>query len=303
MTINNKNISASVHQRLLNKAMEASRPFNELLQHFAIERFLYRLSKSPHSNKFILKGALMFSVWGGSVSRLTKDIDFLGNIDNSPDVIVAAMKDVCITKVEADGVDFNSETVTTDRITEGADYEGVRVRIQGSLGNARVAIQVDIGFGDLVVPHPKQIIYPRLLDFPSPELSGYSMESTIAEKFHAMVNLGVLNSRMKDFYDIWMLSRVFDFSGKIQAEAIKTTFDNRKTPIIVNPVVFNSSFSKEMDKIGQWKGFISKAKLSNVPEDFMNVVAQIKMFIEPLVAALSEEQGFRGTWKAPGPWQ
>lgn len=150
MARNIKNTAASVHQRLLNKAKESSRPFNELLQHFAIERFIYRLSKSPHADRFILKGALMFSAWSGPASRPTMDIDLLGRIDNSLDVIAAAMKDACRMDVEADGMSFNAETVTAARITEDAEYEGVRVRLQGDLGNARVSLQIDIGFGDVV---------------------------------------------------------------------------------------------------------------------------------------------------------
>ncbi len=139
----------------------------------------------------------MFTAWEASVSRPTKDIDLLGMIDNSIDVISAAMKEACMQKVEPDGMAFDPESVTATTITEDADYEGVRVRIQGNLGNARISLQIDIGFGDVVVPGISKIVYPTILDFPSPELNGYSMESTIAEKFQAMVRLGILNSRMK----------------------------------------------------------------------------------------------------------
>jgi hypothetical protein len=180
MAGNIKNTAASVHQRLLNMAKESFRPFNELLQHFAIERFIYRLSKSPHADGFILKGALMFSVWSGPGTRPTMDIDLLGRIDNSLEMVAAAMKDACAVDVEADGMSFNGETVTAARITEGAEYEGVRVRVQGGLGNARVSLQIDIGFGDVIVPGPRKVVFPVLLDFPAPELNGYTMESTIA---------------------------------------------------------------------------------------------------------------------------
>ena len=183
-----KNIVASVHQRLLNKAKESSRPFNELLQYFAIERFIYRLSKSPHADKFILKGALMFAAWYRPASRPTMDIDLLGKIDNSLEVITATIKDPCLMDVEADGISFNAETVAAVRITEDAEYEGVRVRVHGSLGKARVSIQIDIGFGDIIVPNPSTVLYPAILDFPAPELKGYTMESTIAEKFQAIAN-------------------------------------------------------------------------------------------------------------------
>lgn len=197
------NIAASVHQRLLNKARETSRPFNEVLQLYACERFIFRLSRSPFAERFILKGALIFSTWSGPASRPTMDIDLLGKLNNDLEVITETMKSISVIAVEDDGLIFHAETVTAARIVEIANYEGVRVRIQGNLGNARVSIQIDIGFGDVVIPGPRRVKYPTILDFPAPEINGYTMESTIAEKCHAMMRLGVLNSRMKDFYDIW----------------------------------------------------------------------------------------------------
>jgi predicted nucleotidyltransferase component of viral defense system len=253
------NIAASVHQRLLNKAKESSRPFNELLQYFAIERFIYRLSKSPHKDQFILKGALMFSAWCGPASRPTMDIDLLGKIDNRLETITDAMKDACLIDIEADGISFNAKTVEAIRITEDAEYEGVRVRVQGSLGNARVSIQIDIGFGDVIVPNAVTVSYPAILDFPAPELKGYTMESTIAEKFQAMVKLGILNSRMKDFYDIWVLSCTFNFKGEILAEAIEKTFEKRNTPVNLDAALFDTSFGRDGDKNVQWRGFILTA--------------------------------------------
>ncbi len=298
-----KNITASVHQRLLNKAKESSRPFNELLQHFAIERFIYRLSKSPHADRFILKGALMFSVWCGPASRPTMDIDLLGKIDNRLEVIIAAIKDACVMDVEADGISFNAETVEAGRITEDAEYEGVRVRLHGSLGNARVSLQIDIGFGDVIVPGPSLVEYPALLDYPAPELNGYTMESTVAEKFQAMVKLGVLNSRMKDFYDIWLLSHMFDFSGEILSAAVEKAFENRNTAITQSPAVFDPSFGKDGNKKAQWQGFIKKAMLTNAPESFGDVIDAVKVFLEPLVVSFGKRRMFRSTWTAPGPWQ
>jgi hypothetical protein len=230
------------------------------------------------------------------------DIDLLGKIDNRLEVIVATMKDTCAMDVEADGMSFNAETVTAARITEAAEYEGVRVRIQGCLGNARVSMQIDIGFGDVIVPGPSKITYPVLLDFPAPELNGYTMESTIAEKFQAMVKLGVLNSRMKDFYDIWILSNIFDFKGETLAEAVGKTFENRNTTITIEPTVFDPSFAKDGDKKAQWQGFIRKTKLADAPEDFEDVIKAVKVFIHPLVVSLTQELPFRSVWTASGPW-
>jgi len=303
MVRNVKNIAASVHQRLLNKAKESSRPFNELLQYFAIERFIYRLSKSSHADKFILKGALMFAVWHGPAHRPTMDIDLLGIIDNSPEVITAAIKDVCLVDVEADGIFFNAETVDAVRITEDAKYNGVRVRVYGSLGNARVSVQIDIGFGDVIVPNASTVSYPTILDFPAPTFKGYTMESMVAEKFQAMVKLGVLNSRMKDFYDIWAMSRTFDFKGKILAEAVEKTFEKRNTPVTLDAALFDPSFGKDRDKNVQWQGFIKKTKLINAPVSFEEVMAAAKLFLEPLASSIFEQRAFKSNWTAPGPWR
>ena len=303
MVRNVKNIATSVHQRLLNKAKETFRTFNELLQYFAIERFIYRLSKSPHADKFILKGALMFAAWHGSVSRPTMDIYLLGKIDNNLEVITAAIKDACLVEVEADGISFNAETVEAIRITEDAEYEGVRVRVHSSLGKARVSIQIDIGFGDVIVPNPNTVSYPTILDFPAPTFKGYTMESTIAEKFQAMVKLGVLNSRMKDFFDIWFLSRTFDFKGELLGEAIEKTFEKRSTPVNLKAALFDPSFGMDKDKDIQWRGFIRKAKLTGAPETFEEIVAAVKLFLEPLAAAIAERKAFNCIWTVPGPWR
>ena len=296
-----KNIAASVHQRLLNKARESSRPFNELLQHFAIERFIYRLSKSPHAGRFVLKEALMFSVWTGSMSRPTMDIDLLGKIENSLESIVAVLKNACEIEVENDGIVFHKDTVSAARITEDADYKGVRGLLRGNLGNIRLFLQVD--FGDVIIPRPGKIKYPVLLDISPPELYGYTMESTVAEKFQAMVKLGLLNSRMKDFYDIWLLSRMFDFKGETLIEAIEKTFENRKTPVTNKPTIFNPSFMKDENKQAQWLGFINQAKLGDAPASFESVAAGIKVFLQPAVASIIDRQTFRLFWAAPGPWR
>jgi predicted nucleotidyltransferase component of viral defense system len=223
-----KDLAASVHQRLLNRARAVGRPFAELLQHYAMERFLYRLSKSPHAPSFVLKGALALTMWGIPRSRTTKDIDFLGQADNSVDSVVITVQGVCLERVEPDGMAFDASTVEGERIIEGADYEGVRVRFGGSLGSARVTMQLDIAFGDAVVPAPQLVAYPTILDFPPPRLKVYSRESTISEKLEAMVRLGLLNSRMKDFFDIWLLSARFSFDGATLSYAIQRTFEARR---------------------------------------------------------------------------
>jgi len=231
------------------------------------------------------------------------DIDLLGNIENNTDLIVAVFKDACETEVENDGIVFHKDTVTATRITEDADYKGVRILIRGNLSSIRLFLQIDIGFGDVVIPKPDRVKYPVLLDFPPPELDGYTMESTVAEKFQAMVKLGLLNSRMKDFYDIWFLSRRFVFKGETLIEAIEKTFEKRKTPLISEPSIFNSTFIKDDTKQAQWQGFIKKTKLTDAPPSFEDVAVGIKIFLQPIVVSMINRQIFRLFWAAPGSWR
>jgi hypothetical protein len=230
------------------------------------------------------------------------DIDLLGKTESNLERIAAVVKDICETEVDDDGIVFHKDNVTATSITEDADYKGVRLLLRGNLGKIRLLLQIDVGFGDVVIPGPGKVKYPVLLDFPPPELHGYTMESTIAEKFQAMVKLGLLNSRMKDFYDIWLLSRMFDFSGETLIEAIEKTFEKRKTPLINEPTVFNLTFMKDDTKQAQWKGFIEKAKLTDAPLSFEDIVAGIKDFLQPIVDSIINNRTFQSFWTAPGPW-
>lgn len=295
-------MAASVRQRLLDKAKETGQPFNEVLQYFAMERFLYRLSNSPYADSFVLKGALMLTVWEAPLTRPTLDIDLLGRIDNRIETIVRVTKEICRQEVEPDGVVFDIATIGAERIAEGADYEGIRVRFRGSLGTARIVMQLDIGFGDVVIPSPESTKYPVLLDLPAPHLRGYSRESTIAEKFEAMAKLGILNSRMKDFFDLWLMSRAFDFDGATLAEAILKTFSTRGTKIPAEPIALTDAFAEDATKAAQWRGFLRRNRLSEAPKDLTEVIMSIGAFIIPISESLAAGHVFKSIWKAPGPW-
>jgi len=296
-----KNVAASVRERLLNKAKKDARPFNEVLQYFALERFLYRLSVSPHASKFVLKGALMLSAWRAPYSRPTMDIDLLGKLKNDVEGVAAVVREVCAQEVEPDGLHFDPTSVAGERIAEDAIYEGVRVRLAGTLGTARVVVQIDVGFGDAVVPAASATELPAILDFPPPKLAGYSRESAIAEKFHAMVKLGTLNSRMKDFFDIWFLSRHFDFDGATLATAIRTTFANRETEVPASPVALAPSFATEPGKEAQWRAFLRVNRLK-ASEGLGEVTDALAGFLGPLARSLAAGEAFAGTWRSPGPW-
>ncbi|MBI1348768.1 nucleotidyl transferase AbiEii/AbiGii toxin family protein [bacterium] len=287
----------------MNSAVASGRPFQEVLQYFAMERFLYRLSQSPHAERFILKGALLFNLWGAPSSRPTRDIDLLGRLNNSVDALVPVFRDVCQLAVEPDGLVFAVETVAGQTIKEDADYSGVRVTFQASLENARVPMQIDIGFGDTVVPDAAFADYPAILDHAQPRLRAYPKETVVAEKFEAMVKLGQLNSRLKDFFDLWLLSRQFEFDGRLLSEAIARTFENRRTAMSAVPIALTAAFANDPIKQTQWKGFVRKSRLAIAPADFPVVVEALGQFLGPLAAALATGQEFALTWRPSGPWQ
>ncbi len=296
------NVAASVHQRLLNQARETKRPFNELLQYYSMERFLYRLSKSPYADKFVLKGALMLVAWKAPVTRPTMDIDLLGKLKNNPDAIGRAMAEVCREGFPGDGVVFDPSSITTTRIAQDANYTGVRVKVRGHLGNARLALQIDVGFGDAVVPKPAAVTYPTILPFPAPKLRGYTRESAVAEKFEAMTKLGILNSRLKDFYDIWLLAREFDFEGALLAKAVRRTFETRGTTVDPKTVALTGEFADDPTKKVQWRAFLRRNRLKDVPETLSDVVGFVAGFLLPIALALTEGPEFSAEWCAPGPW-
>jgi len=300
---NLRNIAASVHHRLLNKSKEAARPFNELFQYYAIERFLYRLSRSSYSERFVLKGALMLMVWKVPTFRSTMDIDMLGKMQNSTDAIIAMVREVCLQEVEPDGIVFDPNSVRGQVITEEADYEGVRLHFRGSLDNARITIQLDVGFGDIVIPSPELMPYPTILDLPEPQIRGYSKESMIAEKFEAMVRRGIMNSRMKDFWDIRLLARQFDFDGKTLAAVLTETFSARHTAIPLDPVAFTEAFIQDKTKQTQWKAFLRKNRLVGDPDNFEEAVTAVSLFLKPVIDCLVNSKAVPVVWTAPGPWQ
>jgi len=273
------NVPASVHQRLLNVARDTGRPFNEVLQYFAMERFLYRLSHSPHKGSFVLKGALLFRVWDVPDSRATRDIDFLAFLDNSPENLAAVFREVCTIEGD-DGLVFDLDSVGAKAIKEDADYEGVRVRFRGLLGKARITMQIDIGFGDKVHPGVVRADYPVILDLPAPALRMYPPETVVAEKVEAMVHLGSLNSRMKDFYDVWRLSRQFEFENSILSEAIRQTFANRGTELMPFGELKAELLENEtLDKL--WSAFLAKSGVT-APKSFHEVLDEIASFLSPL---------------------
>ena len=297
MTRQIKDVPKSVHTRLLNLARKTGRPFGDLFRLYSMERFLYRLSCSPHAAKFVLKGGLMLRVWDASTVRPTKDMDLLGRTSKSVENLVRIVQDACDQEVVPDGLEFERESVSGALIKEDAEYNGVRVRFLGHLGKAEVTMQLDVGFGDAVVPPPVEVDVPTLLEFPPPRLRAYQPETSIAEKVHAMTVLGTMNGRMKDFYDIWLLSRKFRFEREVLRAAIQATFTARKTEIETTPIGLTPEFAREAQ--GRWSAFLRKTGLSDAPTSFADVIAAVADFLLPILApdpATSE-------WPRGGPWK
>ncbi len=295
-------VGASVRQRLLNQARAQERSFQELLQYYAMERFLYRLSKSRHAEQFILKGALLLTAWRAPLSRATMDIDLLGRTSNELEHIRVLFGQLCDAESERDGIEFASESVKVARIKEDADYEGVRVHFRAVLARARIPMQVDIGFGDVVNPGVIEIEYPTLLGFSAPVLRAYPKETVVAEKLEAVTALEMLNSRMKDFFDLWALSRLYDFDGPTLLRAIKATFDHRATAIEARPVGLEDEFANDRAKSMQWTAFLRRSHLNSAPARLDETVSAVREFAHPLLSAAAAGSAFNQKWQAGGSW-
>ncbi len=298
-----KNIVASIHQRLLNASKQTGRAFNDLVLYYAIERFLYRLSQSPYADRVVLKGGLMLNVWNAPVTRVTRDIDLLGKLSNDLDRIAEVVRAVCAVAVEDDGLVFVPETVMARRIAEDAEYEGVRALFKGHFGKVPLAMQIDFGFSDVITPASVPITYPSVLGHSPPQLMAYNRETAVAEKFEAMIKHGELNSRMRDFFDVWVLAQNFAFDGRSLADAIRATFDRRQTTIEIEPVCFSERFITTPAKVAQWKGFIKNSRVAPAPPEFAAVIARVRQFLQPVAHALAEQRDFDRRWLVGGTWQ
>jgi predicted nucleotidyltransferase component of viral defense system len=281
-----KDMGASVRSRLLNISKQRSQPFDLLLNNYVLERLLYRLSQTGHRDRFILKGAMLLTKWFEDPLRPTRDLDFLavGNADQ--DEMVQVFKDVCAVSFN-DGTVFDPESVKVDRIREETEYGGLRITASAKVDTAQIRIVIDIAFGDSVEPGIQEIDLPVLLDFPAPHLRAYVPETVIAEKFQAMVMLGRANSRMKDLYDIWVLSRNFEFKGDKLARAIAATFARRKTEVPPElPDALTAAFAADPLKIQQWNSFVEDVAYK--PGSLADVIKDLATFLMPRAEAARE---------------
>ena len=294
-------VAASVRQRLLNLANQAGGDPNLIWSRYAVERLLYRLGISEFSREFVLKGAALFAAWSNDPHRPTMDLDLLGHGEDSNERMADLFKRICNMEVEGDGLRFDAASIQVAPIREGQEYQGRRVVLMAYLGRMRIPVQVDIGFGNVVTPRAEWIEYPTLLDLPAPRIRACTQPTVIAEKFHAMVLLGIGNSRMKDFYDIHALATHFDFEGAILVQAVKATFKRRKTDVPAElPMALSETFGLDAMKNTQWNAFIRKGGLSQKAPSLMNVLSVLQQFLLPVMTAAAGTGPVPGYWKAGG---
>ena len=298
-----KNVAASVHQRLLNLARAQPTDVNLLFTRYGLERFLYRLGRSPHADSFVLKGAMLFYVWTGAASRPTRDLDLLAHLEADPEQIRRVVQNVCLLAVADDGLEFQPALMQIEATQALRRFGGFRVVVPARLGKVRLQIQIDLGFGDVVTPAPKRIKYPTLLDQPAPELAAYHMETVVAEKVEAIVKLGMTNTRTKDYYDILALASGFAFKGADLASSLAVTFRTRSTTLPSDiPPGLSDEFGLDAAARSRWQAFLKRNKFAGEPA-WAATVAAVRTFVLPALHAAERGKGLAQAWPAGGPWR
>ncbi len=301
-----KNPGASIRERLLDGARKRGEEFNLVLTRYAIERLLYRLSQSPHRDRFVLKGAALYALWASESPSLryrpTRDLDLWGSGSPNAAALITLFREVLGVAVEEDGLRFDAESLQGTVMREAAIYEGCRLSLSGTLDGVRIPLTIDLGFGDAITPPAREELYPTLLPtLPAPRIRAYPRETVIAEKFEALVSLDLTNTRVKDFYDLWTLSQNFAFGGATLLEAVKRTFERRQTafPDAV-PTALTPRYFEDATKLAAWKGFGKRTRLDLPPLSL--VMNQLQGFLWPLTERAKEGTTFSARWTPQNGW-
>ena len=300
-----RNLEASLQQRLRNHAKITGDDVALILIRYINERFLYRLSLSPDRDRFILRGATLFTLWNPEPHRATRDLDLMASGETSSEAIRRIITTACGIPVDPDGVSFLPETMHLETRTEGRAYQGFHLEMMATLGTARPRLEIDIAVGEAVVPPPLEIDLPVLLSMPSPRMQAYQKETTVAEKCEALVSLGLPNTRMKDFYDLWYLCRTFPFSGTLLADSLQATFTRRNTQFPGHglPTALTTEFAGDPLKNRQWNAFLGKSHLAKQAPILSPVVACLREFLQPPLEALADNKPFARHWSPEAKWQ
>lgn len=296
------NIGASVRARLGALAREKGINLELLLVRYAHERLLYRLRESKYRQRFILKGAMLQTIWLADPFRPTRDLDLLGHGDSDPDSLQTVFGEILVIE-RADGVVFDLDGLSVEPIREETEYGGQRIETTARIAGAQLRVRIDLGFGDAITPDADEIVYPVLLDQPAPKIRAYPKETVIAEKLQAIVVLGATNGRMKDFYDLWMMSRHFSFEAALLARAVAATFERRRTPLPAGiPVGLSDAFATNADAVRRWEFFTSRNVLSEQPGSFAEVVATLRGFLMLAIQLAGGSNTDAILWPPSGPW-
>jgi len=294
----------SVQDRLRNAARERGRPFAELLELYAVERCLNRLGRSPYREHFVLKGALLLRHWLGTNTRPTRDVDLLGPVDLDEDGLRKILVELLRADVEADGIDFEIDSIVIRPLRTESTVLGLRAKFDGYLGRTRLRYQVDVGLGDAVFPGPVEVVPGGLLGLPMATVRAYTPYTTVAEKLEAIVVLGDANTRAKDYYDLHHLPRALAFEGSTLVESIRRTFARRATHIPSETLEgLSDAFARNPLHVTRWRAFLAKSGLGATEVDLFGVVAGIRRFAQPALDAARDERPFESHWPAGGPWQ
>jgi len=303
MSPETKDIVSSVRQQLLNISRKRGEDFQFCLTRYALERFLYRLSQSPHAERFVLKGALLLMSWTEEPYRPTRDLDLLGFSDPGSASLVGMLTDICLTAVAPDGLVFDADSLAIEEIRRELDYEAQRIKMMAYLGEVRIPLRIDIAFGDAVSPSPVKTVYPALLELPQAYVRAYRKETVVAEKVQAAIVLGIRNSRMKDFFDLLWLSRLFAFDGRALVGAIQATFNRPKTNLPTRvPFPLTEAFASDPVKQIQWRAFLRKSDISHMPAEIEKVISELASFLVLPLEYASGAKVLDRSWKPGGPW-
>lgn len=293
----------SIRRRLRNELRDRGEDVTLGLPRYAVERFLYRLGRSAHREKFILKGATLFAMWG-TAYRPTRDIDFTGYGSSDPEDVIKAFREICNTPDDVGYLVFDTDSISATPIRDGSEYDGLRLKLRAKLGASEIPVQVDVGFGNAIVPGPEEREYRTILGDPTPRIRAYPPESVVAEKTHAMVMLGERNSRLKDFYDLYALAGAFRFERTTVTQALRATFERRGTAIHAPlPVALAAPFYSDDARATQWRAYVTRNTLTDAPADFIQIGDRLITFLQPIWADLGSGAAGTGQWVDGGPWR
>lgn len=295
-------MSAHIRKQLSQRSTETGENLTFILERFAAQQLLFRLSISEHRNSFALKGAQLLAVWSSEPYRATRDIDLLGWGETSQERLESVFQELCGIEVADDGLIFAKDTIKVDEIRENQEYGGHRVRLRAYLGEAWVNVQVDVGFGDAITPQAVEVQFPSMLDLPPARLTAYPKETVVAEKVEALVRLGLINGRMKDFSDLYYLASEFEFDGQLLAKALIATFSRRRTGLPQDiPVALTEQFYRDGDTMRRWSGFLQTARMSTEAA-LEDVCLKLRDFVLPALRAAASDADFDMTWRPDDLW-